>query len=190
MKSLSHVWLPATPWTAAHQAPPSMGFSRQEYWSRVPLPSPIGFPYFLQFKLEFCNNEFVISATVSSWSCFCWLWRASPFLAEKKIVNQISVLTIWWCQCVELSLGLLEKVVCYDLFVLLTKLLLSVALLHYVLQGQTCLLFQVSFDFLLLHSNLLWWKGHLFFFGVTSKKSCRNSYNQSTLDSSAPVVGA
>ena len=31
----------ATPWTAAHQAPPSMGFSRQEYWSGVPLPSPI-----------------------------------------------------------------------------------------------------------------------------------------------------
>ena len=30
----------ATPWTAAYQAPPSMGFSRQEYWSRVPLPSP------------------------------------------------------------------------------------------------------------------------------------------------------
>ena len=31
----------ATPWTAAHQAPPSMGFSRQEYWSGVPLPSPL-----------------------------------------------------------------------------------------------------------------------------------------------------
>ena len=40
MKSLSHVRLFATPWTAAHQAPPSMGFSRQEYWSGVPLPSP------------------------------------------------------------------------------------------------------------------------------------------------------
>ena len=40
-KSLSHVQLLATPWTAAHQAPPSMGFSRQEYWSRVPLPSPV-----------------------------------------------------------------------------------------------------------------------------------------------------
>ena len=39
-KSLSHVRLFATPWTAAHQAPPSMGFSRQEYWSEVPLPSP------------------------------------------------------------------------------------------------------------------------------------------------------
>ena len=30
----------ATPWTAAYQAPPSMGFSRQEYWSGLPLPSP------------------------------------------------------------------------------------------------------------------------------------------------------
>ena len=39
-KSLSRVWLLATPWTAAYQAPPSMGFSRQEYWSGVPLPSP------------------------------------------------------------------------------------------------------------------------------------------------------
>ena len=35
---------PAIPWTAAHQAPPSMGFSRQEYWSRVPLPSPGDLP--------------------------------------------------------------------------------------------------------------------------------------------------
>ena len=41
VKSLSRVWLLATPWTAAHQAPPSMGFSRQEYWSAVPLPSPL-----------------------------------------------------------------------------------------------------------------------------------------------------
>ena len=39
-KSLSRVWLFATPWTAGYQAPPSMGFSRQEYWSGVPLPSP------------------------------------------------------------------------------------------------------------------------------------------------------
>ena len=37
---LSRVRLLATPWTAAYQAPPSMGFSRQEYWSGVPLPSP------------------------------------------------------------------------------------------------------------------------------------------------------
>ena len=39
VKSLSPVRLLATPWTAAYQAPPSVGFSRQEYWSGVPLPS-------------------------------------------------------------------------------------------------------------------------------------------------------
>ena len=44
VKSLSHVRLLVTPWTAAHQAPPFMGFSRQEYWSGVPLPSPGIFP--------------------------------------------------------------------------------------------------------------------------------------------------
>ena len=41
VKSLSRVWLLVTPWTAAHQAPPSMGLSRQEYWSGLPLPSPM-----------------------------------------------------------------------------------------------------------------------------------------------------
>ena len=40
VKSLSHVPVFASPWTVAHQAPQSMGFSRQEYWSGVPLPSP------------------------------------------------------------------------------------------------------------------------------------------------------
>ena len=40
VKSLSCVQLSVTPWTAAYQAPPSMGFSSQEYWSGVPLPSP------------------------------------------------------------------------------------------------------------------------------------------------------
>ena len=47
VKSLSRARLLATPWTAGYQAPPSMGFSRQEYWNGVPLPSPLfhlGFP--------------------------------------------------------------------------------------------------------------------------------------------------
>ena len=44
MKSLSHVQLFATPWTVAYQAPPSMRFSRQEYWSGLPLPSPGDLP--------------------------------------------------------------------------------------------------------------------------------------------------
>ena len=41
VKSLSRVRLLVTPWTAAHQAPPSLGFPRQEHWSGVPLPSPV-----------------------------------------------------------------------------------------------------------------------------------------------------
>ena len=44
MKSLSPVQLFVTPWTAAHQAAPSMGFSRQEYWSGLPFPSPGDLP--------------------------------------------------------------------------------------------------------------------------------------------------
>ena len=42
--SLSHVQLFATPWTVAYYAPPSMGFSRQEYWSGLPFPSPEDLP--------------------------------------------------------------------------------------------------------------------------------------------------
>ena len=60
VKSLSRVWLLATPWTVAYQAPPSMGFPRQEYWSGVPLPSPIYtailsksiFLFLLDFNIE------------------------------------------------------------------------------------------------------------------------------------------
>ena len=51
----------------------------------------------------------MIWATVSSWSCFCWLYRASPSLAAKNMINLILVLTIWWCPCVESSLVLLEE---------------------------------------------------------------------------------
>ena len=53
VKSLSRVRLLATPWTTAYQAPPSMGFSRQEYWSGVPLPSPIHFRH-MPNKLLMC----------------------------------------------------------------------------------------------------------------------------------------
>ena len=77
------------------------------------------FPYFLQFQSEFGNKEFMICATVSYWSCFCWLYSA---LAAKNMINLISVLTIWWCPCVESSLVLLEESVCYDRCVLLAKL--------------------------------------------------------------------
>ena len=61
----------------------------------------------------------MIWATVSSWSCFCWLYRASPSLAAKNIINLISVLTIWWGPRVESSLVLLEDYASYDQCVLL-----------------------------------------------------------------------
>ena len=60
VRSLSRVRLFATPWTAAHQAPLSMGFSRQEYWSWWPLPSPLlnldnlNWPVFWFFFFQFC----------------------------------------------------------------------------------------------------------------------------------------
>ena len=51
VRLLSRVWLLVTPWTAAYQTPPSMGFSRQEYWSGLPLPSLI-FPSIRVFSNE------------------------------------------------------------------------------------------------------------------------------------------
>ena len=103
----------------------------------------------------------MIWPTVNSRSCFCCLYRGSPSLATKNIINLISVSTLSWYPCVEFSLGLLEKGVSHDQCVLFTK-LLAFALLLFVLQGQTGLLFQVSLDFLLLHSNPQWTIRHLF----------------------------
>ena len=51
----------------------------------------------------------MIWATVSSWTCFCWLYRASPSFAAECVISLILVLTIWWCPCVESSLVLLEE---------------------------------------------------------------------------------
>ena len=60
VKSLSRVLLLATPWTAAHQAPLSMGFSRQEYWSGVPSPSPQERFSCVQFSQYFWSDEVFI----------------------------------------------------------------------------------------------------------------------------------
>ena len=56
VKLLSRVWPPATPWTAAFQAPLSMGFSRKEYWSGVPLPSPMVTCPLISFLLLFTTT--------------------------------------------------------------------------------------------------------------------------------------
>ena len=66
VKLLSRVWLLATPWTAACQAPPSMGFSRQEYWSRMPLPSPL---HLFSSPLK----SFIQSLYFSRWWCLSYV---------------------------------------------------------------------------------------------------------------------
>ena len=55
VKSLNHVRLFTTPWTAAYQAPLSMGLSRQEYWSGVPSPSPRTYGDLKFYELIICN---------------------------------------------------------------------------------------------------------------------------------------
>ena len=61
VKSLSRVWPSATPWTAAYQAPPSMGFSRQEYWSGIPLPSPLLWLLFRNLTSEYSLGRRIAS---------------------------------------------------------------------------------------------------------------------------------
>ena len=65
----------ATPWTAAYQAPLSMGFSRQEYWSGVPLPSPINGLGFRAKGQPLVGSK-VKKATPNNISCYlqAWIW--------------------------------------------------------------------------------------------------------------------
>ena len=74
VKLLSRIRLFATPWTAAYQASPSMGFSRQEYWSGVPLPSPVGKAGWIQISLLY----------LSSFSTQCSLKLRNKFGTAKK----------------------------------------------------------------------------------------------------------
>ena len=73
VKSLSHVRLLTTPWTAAYQAPPSMGFSRQEYWSELPLPSPPPMLLLPNSVLSICSIccsplSFMTPTVITVWS--------------------------------------------------------------------------------------------------------------------------
>ena len=71
VKLLSRVRLFATPWTVAHQAPPSMGFPRQEYWSGLPLPSPASLKQMASRKL-LCNTGSSSWCSVMAWRSGIW----------------------------------------------------------------------------------------------------------------------
>ena len=86
--------------------------------------------------------------------------RVSPSSSVKNIISLMLVLTIWWHLCVESSHMWLEECLLSPVCSL-DKILLAFSLLHFVFQGQTCLLLQISLDFPLMHSSPLSWKGHL-----------------------------
>ena len=75
VKLLSHVRLFATPWTVAYQAPQSMGFSRQEYWSGLPFPSPGDLP-----DPEMTNLDSILKSKGITWPTKVHLVKAMVFL--------------------------------------------------------------------------------------------------------------
>ena len=83
VKSLSHVQLLATPWTAAYQAPPSMRFSRQEYWSGVPLPS-----------LNMLSSLVITFLPMSKHLLISWLQSPSAVILEPLKIKSFTVSTI------------------------------------------------------------------------------------------------
>ena len=114
MKSLSRVQLFATPWTAAYQAPPSMGFSRQEYWSGVPLPSPkeisslshsIVFLYFFALIIE---EGFLISSCYSLELCLQML-ISFLFFFLALIAKEIFLISPYYSLefCIQMGISLL-----------------------------------------------------------------------------------
>ena len=85
VKLLSRVRLIATPWTAAYQAPPSMGFSRQEHWSGLPLPSPGHYVY-----------SYINDSTYFSWAIyFKWQFIGFPHKAQICICIKYMLSLIW-----------------------------------------------------------------------------------------------
>ena len=72
VKSFSHARLFATPWTAAYQAPPPMGFSRQEYWSGLPLPSPLSFLYMYKIDVYYINHKHLSLSRLTNVLCSAW----------------------------------------------------------------------------------------------------------------------
>ena len=99
--------------------------------------------------------ELMIWTIVSSKSCFCWLFRTSPSSAAKNIINLILVidhLVMSTCRVISCVVG--RECLLWPVNPL-GKTLLAFALLHFVFEGQMCLLLQVPLDFQLLHSNRL-----------------------------------
>ena len=96
-KSLSRVWLLATPWTTAYQAPLSVGFPRQKYWSGVPLPSPLlsatALNYFnVMWVLSWTLWDFIgtlMASAVETVSLFPYIFYVSDFFRQVISANTL-----------------------------------------------------------------------------------------------------
>ena len=102
VKSLCRVWLLGTPWTAAYQAPPSVGFSRQDYWSGVPVPSPYmqstgcEMPGRMKHKLEsWLLGEISTTSDMQMTPLYGRKWRGTKELLDVG-ERQKNQRTTWW----------------------------------------------------------------------------------------------
>ena len=84
LSHFSRVQLCVTPWTTAYQAPPSMGFSRQEYWSGVPLPSP---------EEEYSS---LINCSWGGRSDLRWEVAEGSPIANMAASNSSQAVGLWW----------------------------------------------------------------------------------------------
>ena len=121
VKSLSCVRLLATPWPAAHQAPPSMGFSRQEYWSGVPLPSPVCCGDY--------NNYFTAFTLVTGTARLSW---TSWWVDSCGFYSGTSLCYVW-CPCPR-SIWLRKKWTS-GARILVTKLTTNICILHFITES-------------------------------------------------------
>ena len=104
---LSHVWLSATPWPVAHQAPLSMGFSRREAWSGLPFPPPDDFP---TQGMNLCLLKFLHCRRI----LYCWA-PGEPhavYILLNKVVNKLALTTL-------MCSGQYMLTVCSDSFITL-----------------------------------------------------------------------
>ena len=89
VKTLSRIQLLAAPWTESYQAPPSMGFSRQEYWSGLPLPSPVAYvdhclifePHLLASKMRCHTSTFLLNYSLVAFQNMYFFSCLIPYIS-------------------------------------------------------------------------------------------------------------
>ena len=110
LSCFSRVWLFATPWTVAQQAPLSMGFSREEYWNGLPVPSPgdlphsgikLGSPTLKAFLIWICSSfKAWMALSLSRRACFVKLVKASTLIIISVVpiegTNKAAIYSYHW----------------------------------------------------------------------------------------------